>query len=82
MKTQLNPIGVSTAIFQGLVHRPSHQFSRMSLVQLQDADELANAATILPLGLQVSQKTLVDRRPLLASAPDRLGMLEGAWALF
>ena len=53
----------------------------MLQMQAQHLDELANAAP-LRLGLtQDVQKASVLARPALAPAPQRFGMLKGAWPL-
>ena len=81
-ETECHPIGVNTAIFQGLFNGLGDQIGRVFLMQFQDTDKLADAMSILSWCLQLFQKTLVSGWLLLAPAPDRLGMLEGAGTLF
>jgi hypothetical protein len=54
-QAELDAIGVSTAMRQGLLYRLGHQVGRVVAMELQDADELPYASSIGPLSPQTIQ---------------------------
>jgi len=76
-QAQQHPIGMGTAILQGLSHRLSDPIGGIVTMQLQDADELPNAPSVRPLSPQAGQQMLVDRRPPLPPVANGLGVVKG-----
>jgi len=73
---------VTATVLQSLGHCLGDLIVRVLVVEPQNADELSHTFAIRPFLPQMSQQTLVDRRPTLPPASNWLGVVERTGSLF